>query len=164
MSASTPLATEAADTAEEAEVIEVSDHDSQARSRSVGNKRKAGRKPSDAWDTFEKLPNRNANTTRRSHNGKCMHCKQTVPGKTEDLRKHAATCNKSSNQDKLAARYQQIKPGGGGDSSSQVSIASYKDSHKLSGTDNKVLQRLLLLAIIMGGVPFAHKKFYELMT
>ena len=40
-----------------------------------------------------------------------MHCKQTVPGKTEDLRKHAANCNNSSNQDKLAARYQQIKAG-----------------------------------------------------
>ena len=81
MSASTPLATEAADTAEEAEVIEVSDHDSQARSQSVGNKRKAGRKPSDAWDTFEKVPNPNANTTRRSHNGNACTANRLCLGK-----------------------------------------------------------------------------------
>ena len=92
MSASIPLAAEAANTAEEPEVIEVSDHDSHPRSQSVGNKRNAGRKLSDAWDTFQKVPNPNANTTRRLHNGKCMHCQQTVPGKVEDLRKHAATC------------------------------------------------------------------------
>lgn len=71
------------------------------------------------------------------------------------MRKHAATCSESNPDAKLAARIQQIRAGGGSASSSQMSIASYTDKHKLSASQNKVMQRLLLLALIMGGVPFA---------
>ncbi|DBB01089.1 TPA: hypothetical protein ACH3X1_000982 [Trebouxia sp. C0004] len=36
-----------------------------------------------------------------------------------------------------------------------MSVASYTDKHKFSASQNKVIQHLLLLALIMGGVPFA---------
>ncbi|DBA95975.1 TPA: hypothetical protein ACH3X1_001488 [Trebouxia sp. C0004] len=51
------------------ESIVIEDDDSQP---ALGTKRKrAGRKPSDAWDTFQKMPNPNAATTKRAHNGVC---------------------------------------------------------------------------------------------
>ncbi|DBA83960.1 TPA: hypothetical protein ACH3X1_006454 [Trebouxia sp. C0004] len=53
------------------------------------------------------------------------------------------------------SQVQQIKAGGGGGDSSQLSIDSYRDSSKLSKGHNKALQRLLVLAIIMCGIPFA---------
>ena len=117
-----------------AEVIDVSDYDSQSQPQPSGTKRKAGRKPSDAWDTFSRVLNPTAATTKRTYNGKCKHCNDIVTGKVGDLRKHAASCHKSNNKDKLAAKFQQIKAGGGGDSSSQVSIVSCADGHKLSST------------------------------
>ncbi|DBA87149.1 TPA: hypothetical protein ACH3X2_005198, partial [Trebouxia sp. C0005] len=97
----------------------------------------------------------NAASTKRAHNGVCNFCKHVVAGKVEDFRKHAATCSESNPDAKLAARIQQIRAGGGSASSSQMSIASYTDKHNLSASQNKVMQRLLLLALIMGGVPFA---------
>lgn len=135
------------------ESIVIDDDESEPAS---GTKRKrAGRKPSDAWGTFQRIPNPNAASTKRAHNGVCNFCKHVVPGKVEDLRKHAATCTESNPDAKLAARIQQIKAGGGSATSSQMSVASYTDKHKLSAGQNKVMQRLLLLALIMGGVPFA---------
>ena len=100
-------------------------------------------------------PNPNAASTKRAHDGVCNFCKQVVAGKVEDLRKHAATCSESNPDAKLAARIQQIRVGGGSATSSQMSIASYTDKHKLSASQNKVMQRLLLLALIMGGIQFA---------
>ncbi|DBA79882.1 TPA: hypothetical protein ACH3X1_008207 [Trebouxia sp. C0004] len=55
----------------------------------------------------------------------------------------------------MASKVQQIKAGGGGGDSSQLSIDSYRESNKLSKRHNKALQRLLVLAIVMCGVPFA---------
>ena len=139
------------------ESIVIDDDESEPAS---GTKRKrAGRKPSDAWGTFQRIPNPNAACTKRAHNGVCNFCKHVVPGKVEDLRKHAATCIESNPDAKLAARIQQIKAGGGSATSSQMSVASYTDKHKLSAGQNKVMQRLLLLALIMGGVPFAYLGF-----
>ena len=131
------------------ESIVIDDDESEPAS---GTKRKrAGRKPSDAWGTFQRIPNPNAASTKRAHNGVCNFCKHVVPGKVEDLRKHAATCTESNPDAKLAARIQQIKAGGGSATSSQMSVASYTDKHKLSAGQNKVMQRLLLLVLIMGG-------------
>ena len=37
----------------DAEVIDLDPRDAESQSQSVGSKRKAGRKPSDAWKTFK---------------------------------------------------------------------------------------------------------------
>ncbi|DBA92591.1 TPA: hypothetical protein ACH3X1_002811 [Trebouxia sp. C0004] len=91
--------------------------------------------------------------------GVCQFCDCTIAsGKVEDLQAHAANCKKATPDAQLAARVQQVKAGGGsGKSSSQMSLNSYADTgkDKLNKEHNKVLQRLLTLAFIMYGIPFA---------
>ena len=132
------------------EVIDVPDD---SASQSAGSKRAPGRPASDAWNNFKRIPNPNPGNSKRNYLGVCKDCGQKVTAKPEDLRRHASNCTKSSKETRLASQVQQIKAGGGGDSS-QLSIDSYRDSSKLSKGHNKALQRLLVLAIVCG-IPFA---------
>ena len=135
--------------------IDLTDQDSQ----SVGKKRKAGRPVTDAWATFRKVANPNPGKSKRNWIGICQFCDCKVSsGKVEDLRAHAANCKKATPDAQLAARVQQVRAGGGGGTtSSQTSLNSYADigKDKLTKEQNKVLQRLLTLAFIMCGIPFA---------
>ena len=128
-------------------------------SRSVGSKRKAGRPVTNAWDTFKKVPHPDPGKSKRNWMGVCQFCNcKIASGKVEDLRAHAANCKKATPDAQLAARVQQVTAGGGsGKCSSQTSLNSYADrvKDKLSKEQNKVLQRLLTLAFVMCGIPFA---------
>ena len=124
-------------------------------SRFAGTKRAPGRPASDAWTNFKRIPNPNPGNSKRKYLGVCKDCGQKVTAKPEDLRKHASNCRKSDKETRLASPVQQTKAGGGGGDSSQLSIDSYRDSTKLSKGHNKALQRLLVLAIVMCGIPFA---------
>lgn len=131
----------------------------QGSQSTAGAKRKGGRLHSDAWETFKKVPNPNPGSTRRNYIGVCKFCEcKITSGKAEHLRAHAASCTKANPEAQLAARVQQVRAGGGREkTSSQMSLNSYADTGKdrLSKEQNKVLQRLLTLAFIMCGIPFA---------
>lgn len=148
---------DAADTPDRSDAgdIDLTDQHSQT----VGSKRKAGRPVGDAWDTFKKEPNPNPGGSQRLWIGVCKFCDcKITSGKVADLRTHAANCKKATPEAKLAARVQQVEAGGGGGkTSSQMSLESYADTgrDKLGKEQNKVLQRLLTLAFIMCGIPFA---------
>lgn len=105
------------------------------------------------------MANPNPGKTKRNWIGICQFfdCKVSS-GKVEDLRAHAANCKKATPDAQLATRVQQVRAGGGGGTiSSQTSLNSYADigKDKLTKEQNKVLQRLLTLAFIMCGIPFA---------
>ena len=122
------------------EVIDVPDD---SASQSAGNSKR--RPACDAWNNFKRIPNPNPGNSKRKYLVVCKDCGQEVTAKPEDLRRHASNCTKSSKETRLASQVQQIKAGGGGDSS-QLSIDSYCDSSKLSKGHNKAFQRLLVLA------------------
>jgi len=131
------------------------DQDSQA---TLGSKRKrSGRPNSDAWETFKKVPNPNPGKSKRKWLGQCRFCNKKVEAKVEHLRVHASKCTEASPDGQLAAMHKQIKAGGKPEDSSQLSIDSYTDSKatKLSSGQNRALQRLLALAVIMCALPFA---------
>ncbi len=130
------------------EVIDVPD-DSAAQS--AGNKRAPGRPASDAWNNFKRIPNPNPGNSKRKYLGVCKDCGQKVTAKPEDLRRHASNCTKSSIERGWPLKCNRSKQEG------EEIAASFLLTAIVTAASfpKAITRRLLVLAIVMCGIPFA---------